>query len=264
MKFRIAFALILSSISATVFAKSEFLDLFMSTYKISDSSVLGQKACLICHQTEDDYTKMTPYGRDLKKGLADAGTDTLNAAILKTVGALDSNGSGKTNEQKILGGTYPGEPGPVSAKTPPPAPVPAKPKSLIPKNGFHPAVVHFPIALFIAGLFLDAAGLIRRNRHLLISGWYNIVMAAVTSFGGIATGLLAMYVQKIPFRGLILTHLILAGISVFLMLIMIALRVDKHEKMHLPSRIIYYILATLCFVLISYAGHLGGAFVYGE
>ncbi|MDR3691419.1 MAG: DUF2231 domain-containing protein [Fimbriimonas sp.] len=264
MKFRYLIVFVLMSIAGSVFAKSEFLDLFMTTYKINDSSVLGQKACLICHQTEDDYTKMTPYGRDLKKGLADAGTDTLNVDILKTVSKLDSNGTGKTNLEKIEAGISPGEPAPAGANNPPTPPAPPKPKSIIPKNGFHPAVVHFPIALFIGGLFLDALGLIRKNRHLLLAGWYNILMATVTSFGGMATGLLAMYVQKVPFRGLILTHLFLAVISVLMMVMMVGLRVDRHEKMHLPTRIAYYILATLCFVLISYAGHLGGAFVYGE
>ena len=262
MRFRIVFAFVLMGLSVSAFAKSEFLDLFMSTYKISDSSPVGQKACLICHQTEDDYTKMTMYGRDLKKGLADAGTNALNADILKTVGAMDSNGSGKTNEQKILAGTSPGEPGPADAKAPPPAP--KKPKSLIPMNFFHPAVVHFPIGLFIAGLILDGLGLFFKKPNLLIAGWYNVMFAAISSIGGVFTGFGAMYIQKIPFKGLIFQHMGLALTSAFLMMMMVTLRVHRHDKMHLPTRIVYFGLAIVCFVLISYAGHLGGAFVYGE
>jgi uncharacterized membrane protein len=261
-KIRLLLTVLVLGISACVQAKSEFLDLFMSTYKISDSSPLGQKACLICHQNEDDYSKMNVYGRDLKKGLADAGTNSLTEAILAKVGALDSNGSGKTNEQKITAGTAPGDPGPAKAPTEDVAP--AKPKSLIPKNFFHPAIVHFPIALFIAGLLLDFLGLKTNHKELLLAGWYNLVMAAVTSFGGIATGFGAMFIQKVPFKGPIFLHMILALVSATLMLIMVGLRIHRHEKLHLPTRILYYVLATTCFVLISYAGHLGGAFVYGE
>lgn len=261
MKFRVVFALILLSIAPSVFAKSEFLDFFMSHYKITESSALGQKACLICHQTEDDYTKMNPYGRDLKMELANANATMVDAKILKEVGALDSNGTGKSNEQKILAGELPGAPGPAVAKE---EPTPPKPKGLIPKNFFHPAVVHFPIALFIAGLALDLLGLVFKKPSLLLAGWYNILMAVLTSFGGIATGFGAMWIQKIPFKGVIFTHMLLALTSAFLMMIMVALRVHQHEKMHLPTRIVYYILAATCFVLISYAGHLGGAFVYGE
>ena len=262
MKFRIVFALLLTSISASVFAKSEFLDFFMSHYKISDSSPLGTKACLICHQTEDDYTKMNVYGADLKMELAAVGATTVNEAVLKEVGTLDSNGSGKTNEQKILAGIAPGDPGPAGSKQP--APAAPKPKGLIPKNFFHPAVVHFPIALFIGGLILDFIGLRFKKHNLLVAGWYDILLASLTSLGGIATGFGAMWIQKIPFKGLIFTHMVLALTSAVLMFIMCLLRVHRHEKMHMPTRVIYYLLAAVCFVLISYAGHLGGAFVYGE
>jgi len=254
-------ALALMSFSASVFAKSEFLELFMSTYKLSDSSPVGSKACLICHQTEDDFTKMTAYGRDLKKGLADAGTNALNESILKTVGALDSNGSGKTNDEKIKAGVSPGETGPSDAKVPA---APEKKKSLIPANFFHPAVVHFPIGLFMAGLLLDALGLFFKRPGLLVSGWYNILMAAVTAVGGVFTGFGAMYIQKVPVKGVIFEHMILAMTCTFLMFFMVILRVHRHEKMHLPIRIAYFGMALLCLLLISYAGHLGGAFVYGE
>lgn len=260
MKFRLILAAILMSISVSGFAKSEFLDFFISHYKIADSSKLGQKGCLICHAEEDDY-KLNVYGLDLKMQLAAANATMINADILKEVGAMDSNGSGKSNEEKILSDTPPGDAGPAIPKT---APAPPKPKSIIPKNFFHPAVVHFPIALFIGGLALDFLGLVFKRKELLLAGYFNIVMAGITSLGGLVTGFGAMYVQKVPFHGLIFEHMELAISSVVLIGIMIAMRVHRHEKMHLPTRIIYYILAALCFVLISYAGHLGGAFVYGE
>jgi uncharacterized membrane protein len=48
------------------------------------------------------------------------------------------------------------------------------------------------------------------------------------------------------------------------MWIMVAMRVHRHEKMQIPLRVVYYALALAAFLIISYTGHLGGAFVYGE
>ena len=87
MKFRVLIALVLTGVSANVFAKSEFLDFFMSHYKISDSSTLGSKACLICHQTEDDYTKMNVYGADLKMEMAAIGYTAFLGAFSKSYAA---------------------------------------------------------------------------------------------------------------------------------------------------------------------------------
>jgi uncharacterized membrane protein len=234
----------------------------MKTYRIQDSSAIGQKGCLICHRTEDDYTQMNPYGRDLKKALADTGADELNVNILMAVGAIDSTNSGKPNELKIIDGEPPGDVG--KGKVDFAEPRQPKPKRLIPKNFFHPAIVHFPIGLFIASLLFDFLGVVLKRKELLLCGWYNIVLAAISSLGGIATGFGAMYIQKLPFKGVIFQHMVLALTAAVLMSVMVAMRVHRHEKLHLPGRLIYYALAAVGFVLISYAGHLGGSFVYGE
>lgn len=262
MRFRLTLLLLLTGLCANAFAKPDFLDLFMSVYHVKDSSNLGQQECLICHKTEDDLKQLNAYGRDLREAMADAGATELTVDVLQNVGKLDSNGSGKTNEETIAADQNPGKE--IPGKTVVVAPQPPKPKGLIPKNFFHPAIVHFPIALFITGLLLDFLGMRFNHKELLLCGWYNILLASISSFGGIATGFGAMFIQKVPFRGLIFQHMVLALTSAGLMLIMVAMRVHRHEKIHLPGRILYYILAASCFVLISYAGHLGGMFVYGE
>lgn len=244
-------------------ATGEFLESFVAHYKIAESSTLGTKSCGICHVSDSDFA-FNPFGKDVKKTLA--GKETLEAGTLDAVAALDSDGDGTDNGKEIAAGTDPADPkvggsGKVSA----PAPVEEeKPATFPPKNGFHPAIVHFPIALFVAALILDFFGMIRKDKTLLHAGWYNMVLAAVTSIGGIMSGILAVTLMKLPYRGLILNHLVYAVGSSAIMGIMIAMRVHRHEKMNVSARTIYYLLATVGFVMISYAGHLGGVFVYGE
>ena len=150
-----------------------------------------------------------------------------------------------------------------------PAPAPEEETSWIPKNGFHPAIVHFPIALFLAGIALDLAGYIKKSKTLLYAGWYNLVLAAISAVCAILTGILALMYSHAPIGGgnglsLIGQHMLLAIVAAFLMWIMVSLRVHRHEEMGTGSRTLYFLLAAACILLISYAGHLGGKFVYGS
>jgi uncharacterized membrane protein len=264
---RLFLALVLALLAPFALANGEYLEAFMSHYQIKEGSVIAEKSCGVCHISDSDFG-FNPYGRDLKKALADHGSKVVNEDILKSIEDKDSDEDGTPNGQEIKAGTLPGDP--ASGGVPGAKPTTAstttakKPVHFPPKNGFHPAIVHFPIALFIGGLVLDFLGMIRRDKTLLHAGFYSIAMAVITSLGGIASGAFAMYLQKLPYRGLIFTHIILALVSSGLMGLMLAMRVHRHEKMHLPTRVIYYLCAIACFVLISYAGHLGGEFVYGE
>jgi uncharacterized membrane protein len=164
---------------------------------------------------------------------------------------------------------------PVAAAPSPIAATPAPPEEppwWSPKNAWHPAIVHFPIALFLAGLLLDLVGYLKKNRTLLFAGWYNLVLAAATSVLAILTGFWATINLKLPLSSatgtfgmsLIGTHILLAMLSTIIMWVMVSLRVHRHEEMQTANRILYYTLAFACFVLISYAGHLGGEYVYGS
>lgn len=260
-------AIAISIPSTPARASSDFLDAFVAHYKLADNSPLVEKSCSLCHVSDEDFA-LNPYGRDMKKALADAGTDTPNETVFVTLTALDSDGDGTPNEEEITAATFPGDPksgAKEGAVIAPPEPAPAKkPKQFPPKNGYHPAIVHFPIGLFIGGLILDAIGLLKGIKAMLLAGWYNIVLAAITSLGGIASGVLAMSLMKLPYRGLIFDHMIYAVASTAIMWVLVAMRVHRHEKMNLPMRVAYYLLAAACLFTISWAGHLGGVFVYGE
>lgn len=258
---------ILFAACGSVNASSDFLEVITAHYKLSDSSALTEKSCGICHVSDSDFAK-NPYGKDIAMELTSQGATVLTAAMLQKLEPLDSDGDGTPNGEEITADTLPGDaasgaaPGAPPATQPPPGEV--KPKQFPPKNGFHPAIVHFPIGLFLAGLLLDFFGMIKNQRALLLAGWYNLVLAAVSTVFAALSGVMAMSLTKLPYKGLIFNHMLYAlGASVAILL-MVALRVHRHEKMNVPIRLLYYALAVAGMVMISYAGHLGGVFVYGE
>ncbi len=255
-------------LASAALAESEFLDTFLSHYKINGDSAMAEKSCGICHVSDSDFG-FNPYGKQVKKALADKGGSAVDAAVLTSIEDQDADGDGTPNGKEIAAGTFPGDP--TSGAAPGAKPAAAAPESsqpkptqFPPKNAFHPAIVHFPIALFIGGLILDFLGMLRKDKTLLQSGWYCILMAALSAIGGVLSGVGAMLLQKLPFKGLIFTHLSLAVASALIMWIMVAMRVHRHEKMNVAMRTVYFALAVAGLFLISWAGHVGGAFVYGE
>jgi uncharacterized membrane protein len=170
----------------------------------------------------------------------------------------------------------PGAAPPAGAAAPPPPPPPASSDTespsgnegglagMIPTNGFHPAIVHFPIALFLAGIFLDLVGYFRKNKMLLAAGWYNLVLAAVSAVGAILTGFIVLMRKGFPVRGVVAEHMLLAILVSLGMWMLVSIRVHRHEQMQLSLRLLYFLLAALCFAGISWCGHLGGSLVYGS
>lgn len=251
-----------AALSTAALATEEFFSSFTKHYKIAEGSALSAKSCSNCHVSAEDFA-MNPYGKDLKAKLKETGKDEPDAEVFAGIESLDSDGDGTPNADEIKANTAPGDPASggkqgVTPKTPT-----KKSEGMIPKNAFHPAIVHFPIALFMAGLLLDALGVITKHKTMLLAGWYNLMLAALSCVGAIGSGLLAMFLKGYPFSGTVLTHFGYAVGSSVIMWILVAMRVDRHEKMNIPLRVVYYLLAFLALFLISWAGHVGGDLVYG-
>lgn len=232
-------------LSGRAHAKPEYLDVLTATFK-TDSAKLTEKSCANCHVSDSDYTK-NAYGSLVARELLAANTKELTPAILIKIGEPGSASASN-----------------ASAAAPEANSAPKKPKPLIPKNAFHPAIVHFPIALFMAGLFLDTLGMWKRHKTLLLAGWYNLLLGAISTLASIASGLAAMTIMHLPYKGLIFNHLMLACIGTAIMWAMVALRFKRHEKMSASLRAVYYVLAVSGVILIAFSAHLGGDFVYGE
>lgn len=249
-------------VTSHALATSDYYEIYAKHYSIAESSPLAAKQCANCHVSDEDYS-MNPYGQAVVGAMTARGGEAVTVADLVSVEAGDPDKDGNPSGKEIAAGTFPGDPtsGAIAAAATKSAPAEAEaPKegSWFPKNSFHPAIVHLPIGLFIAGLLLDFLGLIRKDTTLLHAGWYNIVLASITSFGGIASGFLAMNRMGFPMKGHMLEHVVFTIVATVMMLGMVALRVHRHEEMNRVARGVYYILAIGCLFILSWAGHMGG------
>jgi uncharacterized membrane protein len=131
--------------------------------------------------------------------------------------------------------------------------------ALFAKHAQHVAAVHFPIALFIAGVVFDLIAQWTKRRGLADAGYYNLLLAAISTVPVVATGILAWQValegQKL--KGLLLLHLELACASTAMIWLVwwVHFRVRRRGQ-GLPS---YRVpLELLAVVVVSLTGHLGG------
>lgn len=260
---KLALITILAAASSQAWATGDYLEAFLKHYTVAEGSAVGTASCAVCHVSDSDYG-FNPYGEGIVAQKEKLGATTVDAAVLTALEQEDSDKDGTKDGDEIKADTLPGDPtsGAAPGVTVEP-PKPKGPEPFPPKNGFHPAIVHFPIALFIGGLVLDFLGLLKSDQTLLRAGWYNLIMGAVTAFGGIMSGALAMFLMKMPMTGILFQHFITALSSTAIMWIMVFMRIHRHEKMNLVARVVYYILAAAALLIISWAGHLGGEMVYG-
>lgn len=265
MRFRINLslsAILACFLAASAGAKPEYLELFQNHFK-TGSGPISERGCANCHVSNSDYS-LNALGKEFAHEKVAANSKALTDAILAKVEGLDANGDGVTNGEELKAGKDPAVP--VAGATPKAdtQPEPPKAKPLIPKNAFHPAIVHFPIALFLGGIVLDAIGYRKKNATLLWAGWYNLLFASFTTFAALVSGYVATLFMKIPLSGVIQQHMIYALVSTGLMWIMVGIRARRHEKLAGGLLAAYFVIALTSALLISWSGHLGGVFVYGE
>ena len=69
---------------------------------------------------------------------------------------------------------------------------PFDPKSvLLAKHAQHVVLIHFPIALFIAGVAFDFLASWKRSSGIATAVYYNLTAAAISTMPAVATGVLA-------------------------------------------------------------------------
>jgi uncharacterized membrane protein len=131
--------------------------------------------------------------------------------------------------------------------------------AILAKHAQHVVLIHFPIALFIAGVAFDLVAQWTKRRGLTEAAYYNLLWAAISTVPVVATGVLAWQLalsgQKL--KGLLLLHLVLACASTVMIWLVwwIHFRARRRGE-GLPSyRIPFELLAV---AVISLTGHLGG------
>ena len=121
-------------------------------------------------------------------------------------------------------------------------------------------LIHFPIALCLAGIAFDLLAQFRKNRVLTEVAYYNLLVAAFSTIPVLATGLLAWQFQLEGERlkGALLLHLVLAVVSSILIWIVLGFhwRARREPQLRLPGYRIPVELATVA--CIALAAHLGG------
>ena len=131
---------------------------------------------------------------------------------------------------------------------------------LLAKHAQHVVLIHFPIALFIAGVAFDVASRGQRASQLAGAAYLNLCAAAATVVPTAITGVLAWQfaLDGERVKGILLWHLMAAWTSVLLVIASwwVHWRTRKSGSPHLPG---YRLpIELLGVVLIGLTAHLGG------
>jgi uncharacterized membrane protein len=130
--------------------------------------------------------------------------------------------------------------------------------ALLAKHAQHVVIIHFPIALFIAGVAFDYLGQYRRTATLKTAAYYNFLGAAVSAPLAVVTGILAWQLQLDGERlhGIILLHLLLGTASAALIILVWWIHHRASKTQILP----FYRLPieVLAVGVVALTGHLGG------
>src|SRR6201987_825819 len=93
---------------------------------------------------------------------------------------------------------------------------PFDPKTvLLAKHAQHVVLIHFPIALFAAGVLFDFLAQQTKRRGLAEAAYLNFLVAAISTLPVLATGLLAWQfaLEGQKLKGTLLEHLVFACVS---------------------------------------------------
>ena len=129
---------------------------------------------------------------------------------------------------------------------------------------FHPIFVHFSIALTVASLAFDLAGLVLEQASLVAAGWWTLAAAAIATPGTIVTGIvsrLRLPMEEGTARSYLRAHTALGPIFFGVLLVMTFWRAGLWERAAAASWT--YIAAMAGLVIgMTVQGYLGGELVY--
>ncbi len=268
----LVFGLALLALGASARATPDNWETFKKVYRINPGSRIFKAECMTCHT---EVPAHNPFGRDAKAA-ATSNRGVLTLEILRSLEPKDSDGDGWPNVEEIKQDFLPGDPNSHPAGMPPKATNhegmmgadmnaksdPAKTgnalDALIPRHSFHPLVIHFPIALFIFGAFLEVVGWRRKHPAIREAAWWCLLAGALSTLIAVPTGFLLFYRSGFQWQGLALVHVPLALTATALM---IATVLWRRKGAH--QSLAYFGLLALATVVLSVAGHFGAQMVWG-
>lgn len=226
-----------------------FYDVLVKQYSFTPESAAAKAKCQVCHDGKPP--KLNIFGKQVKPVLPP--DYTLTPAALEKVVASDADGDGVSNGDELKAGENP-------AVAAPKADVPATPATseLIPKHSMHPALAHFPLALWAVAAFFELFGRYKKQKLYHDVAVANLGLGLISSIVTIATGIAAML--RLGYWPLtanpMILHLALASGSTLL-----ALGAWSQRK---KEGVGFLVLLGLSAGSVLLAGHFGGDMVFGQ
>jgi uncharacterized membrane protein len=125
---------------------------------------------------------------------------------------------------------------------------------LLARNAQHPALVHFPIALFIVSVGLDFFGKWKKSETMIAAAAWNLAIAAISALITVGSGILAWQLkfEGAPLVGNLRLHFI-GGLTTTAVVWTLLLMRRKREL-----GLVYFALAMFGLLAVIVTGHLGG------
>lgn len=132
--------------------------------------------------------------------------------------------------------------------------------ALTAKHAQHVVLIHFPIALFIAGAVFDFLAHWTKRQSLAAAAYFNFFVAAAASIPTLITGLLAWQwqLEGQRLKGTLLLHLIFGIASAVLVCVVWLAHWTARRAQNHKLRLFCLPLEALTTVLLAVTGHLGG------
>ena len=132
--------------------------------------------------------------------------------------------------------------------------------TLTAKHAQHVVLIHFPIALFIAGVAFDFLAQWTKRQGLAAAAYFNFLVAAVASVPTMITGLLAWQwqLEGQRLKGTLLLHLIFGIASGALVCVVWLIHWSARRAQDEQLRLFCLPLEAVTAALLAVTGHLGG------
>ena len=127
------------------------------------------------------------------------------------------------------------------------------------KHAQHVVLIHFPIALFLAGVVFDFLAQRTGRRGLAEAAYLNFLVAAISTVPVLVTGVLAWQfaLEGQKLKGTLLEHIVLACVSTLMIWLVWWVHFRGRRR---PGPLPNYRLAIefLAFGIVTLTAHLGG------
>ena len=128
------------------------------------------------------------------------------------------------------------------------------------KHAQHVVLIHFPIALFIAGVVFDFMAQWTRRTAYAVAAYLNFTFAALSTIPVVMTGIAAWQwqLEGQRLKGILLMHLVLGSISsVLIWLVWLIHRKARRKQEGVLPRY-RLLIEAVAVAIVAVTGHLGG------